>query len=665
MNRIFILWVSSLIALTTVQSADKKANENRTGSGNKSTPPSPTLLAPNTMVRVQGFNMRLRVGNMGVVGIAAHQGAPLPNGTLGCEYPAGSDIEHLYGGGIWVAGIMDTSSSGPPREVIAATTAYEGWSGPLIEMYPGENPADSIWRVTTPIKPAGWDSYWGSALPFRKISDQDFYCAYTDTFRSPRVANHLPLKIKVIQKSYSWSEYADAIIPFEYDIINVGTKQLRDVYIGYLVDGDVGPWYRTSFYDNNFTGYYPNIRTAYIHNPIDRGSTPLGFTLLKTPRPLDSLRYTFRWYPGAQSPTPDLVRYQYLSSGLIMPNQSISDLSDTRFLYGFGPFNVTPQDTLRIAVAYISGMTLEELRENADKAVELYQRGWKLPVIPPSPPLRANVGFRRVELDWRWRSGVDSNMYVNPEMVWDDSNRYVESLPPNHWRRINPPPGSTRGGRIFEGYRIYRSEDPDGSPATFSLLRQVDDSTDIFEFNTGLEYSFIDSNLVRGKTYWYAVTSFAIPNMTLLEYVDPQDTSRVIRDTVFSKTLESSIVRNRVKITLPFSVSQKKGEVKVVPNPYRIDHDYTFESGGWEGRAAKWTENNRLIKFVHLPATCTIRIFTIAGDLVATLHHDDPNRGDKDWNLLTESNRALASGIYVFAVESELGTQVGKFVVIR
>jgi hypothetical protein len=153
--------------------------------------------------------------------------------------------------------------------------------------------------------------------------------------------------------------------------------------------------------------------------------------------------------------------------------------------------------------------------------------------------------------------------------------------------------------------------------------------------------------------------------MSILEYRDPNDSTRILRDTTFTEALESSILQNRVKIVLPFSVSQKSGEVMVVPNPYRVDHDYTYEAGGWEGRAAKWTENNRLIKFIHLPPRCTIRIFTIAGDLVATLEHDDPNRGDRDWNLLSESKRALSSGIYVFAVESDFGTQVGKFVVIR
>ena len=93
--------------------------------------------------------------------------------------------------------------------------------------------------------------------------------------------------------------------------------------------------------------------------------------------------------------------------------------------------------------------------------------------------------------------------------------------------------------------------------------------------------------------------------------------------------------------------------------------DYTLESGGWEGRARDWTENNRKIKFIHLPPKCTIRVFTLAGDVVATLEHDDPVRGELEWDLLSDGQRALASGLYVFSVESDFGRQIGKFVLIR
>jgi hypothetical protein len=126
----------------------------------------------------------------------------------------------------------------------------------------------------------------------------------------------------------------------------------------------------------------------------------------------------------------------------------------------------------------------------------------------------------------------------------------------------------------------------------------------------------------------------------------------------------------------PFSASDKLNEVMVVPNPYRVDADYTFENGGWEGRSTDWDEAKRKIKFIHLPRKCTIRVFTLTGEQIADIEYDaqqrydaklsdTPDAGELDFELLSEARRALASGVYIFTVESEFGRQIGKFALIR
>jgi hypothetical protein len=130
---------------------------------------------------------------------------------------------------------------------------------------------------------------------------------------------------------------------------------------------------------------------------------------------------------------------------------------------------------------------------------------------------------------------------------------------------------------------------------------------------------------------------------------------------------ESSVLASRVRSRVNFAPSSEANKVLVVPNPYRVDVNYTFESGGYEGRARRWTENQRLLKFIHLPeGHSTVRIYSLSGDVVATFSHDSETEGGElDWNMLNESNRAITSGVYVFTVESQFGTQTGKFVVIR
>jgi hypothetical protein len=642
---------------------------------------------------VQGFSMKIRISTVGSIGRVAcppfNPGNPggCADDSIGLEYPIGARNEHLYGGGVWIGGLLDTSVAGTAPPLRLVSVSYEGWAGPYYEFFPGHTPptpdggmGDRFWRASRrdTAAPPGWDQYWGNTYRFHPISDQDFYCTYTDT--AVRVSQHVPMNLKVIQSSYAWQDpYADAIIIFEYRIFHYGRNVIDSAYVGYFFEADVGPIGITNYFTRNFSAYIQESRTAYIHNPIDNGATPVGAALLYTGKSLDSLRYTFQWFPGPNTPADDRAKYEMMSSGIIRGDEYPA-VSDTRFLFSFGPFTFFPDSPenpnttpVKIAIAVVSGYSPRVdhriiLQRNAARALDIYlNQGIRLPATPPSPPLRVNVGFRRVELDWTWYPGDDA-LYGRPDPItnWDSTNQVAQRYP-YRWR--NPPPGydSTRGGRNFEAYKLWRSENPRYPDNSFVLIKQFDDPRDSFEYNTGLQYRFTDSNLVRGKTYVYSVTSKSIPNLAYQQIV-VGDTVVVVEVPV--DPLESSKLVNAVRVDLPFSVSGSLGKVSVVPNPYRTDRDYTLESGGYEGPAGEWDENARKVKFINLPEVCTIRIFSLAGDLIRTIDHDgrDPSgfaRGDADVTLVSESNRALASGIYIFTVDSQFGSQTGKFVIIR
>jgi hypothetical protein len=405
------------------------------------------------------------------------------------------------------------------------------------------------------------------------------------------------------------------------------------------------------------------------------------------------MRYAFRWFPGPQTPGNDAAKYTFISSGIEQEDE-YPQLSDSRFVFSCGPFKIRDHDpdsiavgllpdTMKIAMAIVSGYSRTRdprtvMQRFASRALDIYlNQGIKLPATPPSPPLRAKVGFRRVELDWKWRPG-DDTLYgrPDPENNWDTTNTLARLPIANGdtlWRILNPPPGidPTRGGRNFEAYRLWRSENPSYPDESFTLIKQIDVARDSFQYNTGLEYSFVDSNLVRGKTYVYSVTSMSIPNLAEVRQPPPDTGSTFVE----VEPLESGKLVNATRIDLPFAVSTELGRVSVVPNPYRTDRDYTLESGGYEELSRNWNENKRVIKFINLPTICTIRIFSLSGDLVREVKHNGLEspyggqesfpRGDVNVPLLSESNRALASGVYIFTVESEFGVQTGKFVIIR
>jgi hypothetical protein len=92
--------------------------------------------------------------------------------------------------------------------------------------------------------------------------------------------------------------------------------------------------------------------------------------------------------------------------------------------------------------------------------------------------------------------------------------------------------------------------------------------------------------------------------------------------------------------------------VSVVPNPYRA-HEAWDQAGSNE------------VHFINLPTKATIKIFTVAGDLVAVLQHDDTVRDFERWNLKNGNGQDVASGIYMYRVDSSTFTFQNRFIVIR
>lgn len=349
--------------------------------------------APNIQRAKQGYSMRLCFDNSGAFGhvVYSPRGGTTPPDSLGLEYPIGQPYEHIYGGGIWIGGKVDTSRTGTSTPIPLVTAAYEGYGGginALFQFNPGSSQADTIWKVTgrgVP-RPQGWETYWGNLIPALSVSDNDHYCLYDDASFS--VLNHIPLRVKVSQNSFIWDDpYAEAIHIIEYRIVNIGFKSIDSAYIAMFMDADVGPIGLPTYYTHNWAGYYPPERTAYITNQVDYGSTPVGVALLAASRPLDSLRLAFQWYPLANSPITAAAKYAVMSSGIIRPDEYPS-ISDSRFLLSCGPFTLRPgtnptPDTLLITFAIVSGQNVNAMLLHADRAQAIYLNGGQVGVNGP------------------------------------------------------------------------------------------------------------------------------------------------------------------------------------------------------------------------------------------------------------------------------------------
>jgi hypothetical protein len=93
-------------------------------------------------------------------------------------------------------------------------------------------------------------------------------------------------------------------------------------------------------------------------------------------------------------------------------------------------------------------------------------------------------------------------------------------------------------------------------------------------------------------------------------------------------------------------------KVLAVPNPYR-------GSEVWD------QPGQSEVHFINLPSTAKIRIYTAAGDLVRELSHNDKVRDFERWDLKNGAGQSVASGIYMYRIESGIFHYQSRLVVIR
>lgn len=125
------------------------------------------------------------------------------------------------------------------------------------------------------------------------------------------------------------------------------------------------------------------------------------------------------------------------------------------------------------------------------------------------------------------------------------------------------------------------------------------------------------------------------------------------------------------------SKSELKKSLKnilVVPNPYYGRSTY---------QASLF---DKVVKFTNLPGNCTIKIFTVSGDLVTTINHNAGSTNDRTnttpldltssgasketsverWDLRNPGGKFVASGMYVALIEAPgIGKTTVKFAVIQ
>jgi hypothetical protein len=293
---------------------------------------------PNTQLRVHDVGkVWLSVTNFGFFG--SQDGAFKDAGgkylvAPSCQFPGGSNLTYLFQGSLWIGAMIDTTNSiGQPIVDTLVSIGNDGWWGNLFEMYPSIPPGGDIKvRSTRPSDVYPYGDTTGAK------SEQDYIAVYTDTVTTISLVSedpndgrkHIPLGIEITQRSYAWSyEYAEDFILFDFDIANIGNRNLRKLWVGQYIDGDVyhssedpygieqGAQDDICGFDSLFVlnGDTNRINTAWIADndgqPYDgaydyrspRGVS--GVRVVRTPLEDSLLKTSFNWWISNTDATKD------------------------------------------------------------------------------------------------------------------------------------------------------------------------------------------------------------------------------------------------------------------------------------------------------------------------------------------------------------------------
>lgn len=685
------------------------------------------LLALTAGAQVSFDHQTIDIGNIGVyVTNAGTIGRPdvrnTPTGEPSMEYPLNSGIEHLFEGGIWIGAVVD-------GQYLVSTSAKDAASGYTTGLAGYEFTAETGNTIQQRSSLTSSDYF-----SFDAISHQDLLADFSDKNTivpgtAITIAEHLqPLFADVHLETYAWNySFADYFVIFNYTVTNNSTNTWDSVWCGLWNDMvvrnvNVSTDYGSAFFSHGSYGYLDTMFTNYafdvdgdpgftdsygamqflgiewrdqfIHPDNNSNLTAAGFP----PAKVNSNYWIFNSTatPPYNAPANDVERYDKLRAGLNYADPSIVDfLHDPSTTGGLtnlisaGPMiSVAPGESFHVVFGVVCAKQIpnggatgadmdtpeaqtelidhlswsrrtylgEDQNENGtlDTGEDLDDDGildrYILPEPPATPKMKVIADDQKIEIYWDNKA----------EFSIDPISKEMD----------------------FEGYRLYRTQVGDDFNLNMigdaNLIAQWDEPGNAIGYNNGFSpIALTTPEIIDADTFYYKYTLDPVLNgwqyLVILTAFDRGDADLNI------ESLESSYVENAVRI-FPgtAAVDDATTPIGVYPNPYRLN-------AAWDGT----TSTTHKIIFYHLPAQCTITIYTLGGDVVATLDHDagtysgndiawfstyggDENDrvfsgGEHAWDLLSESGQSISQGIYLFSVKNTVTGDVkqGRFVVIE
>jgi hypothetical protein len=651
-------------------------------------------------------NIALTVTNFGTYGHGFSLWPEQPN----CEYPIGSGIEHIFDGGLWIGAFISNDSLGSNRNGPFVTTGAVDAASVSTRGGGFEYTNDPGSRVVE--KSSLIDSRFFTP---DAISHQDLVMDYVDTNRTlangELIVDHTPLGLAIRQETYAWNfPFADFFVIMNYYIKNVSDKYVDSIHVGLWTDTVVrntnitSPRTGTPFFNKGGNGFNDSLKMAYEFDAAgDLGFSDsyIGIQYLGSSEFVDSVsvvNWQFRntTDPNFFAPQNDIERYRKLQGfyggsnrfGKGINPDVLKQASNRSILLSTGDMpSLAPGDSMNVTFAIVGAKKFGPDPANLDTEVQRTN-------------LYTNAGWAIRAYNGEDRNG---NGILEPEEDLDGDGkitRYILPAPPQsprvkvvpenqratiYWdKRAEESVDPISAKKDFEGYRVYRTNAGFDLTASQDLqqslvkMAEFDSLGNDIGYNTGFSiieldqpvtfpndqtqyyYKYVVDNILNGWQYVFTVTAF--------DEGDPENNLG---------SLESSLLAGAERILPGTPPTSEEGvDIGVYPNPY-------YGEAFWDGNS----ERLRKINFYNLPAECEITIYTLAGDVIARLDHDQNSNGsnlrwfetfssdgsqkmsggEHSWDLITDGDQAIATGLYLFSVKDRAtgNIKTGKFLVIK
>jgi hypothetical protein len=231
------------------------------------------------------------------------------------------------------------------------------------------------------------------------------------------------------------------------------------------------------------------------------------------------------------------------------------------------------------------------------------------------------VPFRAYEVDPTDSTGA-TRRQINVAFLVADSTTTTWS-----------PTADSLGGRIVTYFfRSTYSSTPDPFYTSKNLFLQQS-QTDIY-------YVWSPKLISPGATYTVGDKMGIYPYMITRPFIEPGF------PLYYQFTVSGTTVSNQVAVS-----RNDLEKIRAVPNPYL----------GFN--VLETSSSNRFITFRRLPEVCTIKIYTLNGDLIKTIGKDNTT-SDQQWNLRTFEDVPVASGMYIALIDAPgIGQKIIKLAI--